>query len=203
MREWLFRFAVGAASVWLTALAAPAAEVSGAPVPPRAGMPFVIYAEADDPFHPYSSTGWMGNLYALHIDETWQDKPHSGKTCIRLQYSDTYGWGGIAWLNPDNNWGEVPGGYDLSDARKLTFYARGDLGWEVVQFKVGVRQEPEMPYHDTARVATGKIKLRSSWTKYTIRLKGCDLSRVISGFVWVVEAADKPITFYLDDIQYE
>jgi hypothetical protein len=209
MRPGRLGLACGVALAALAACAARAGEGDGASAPaalppvPRAGMPFVIYAEVDDPFRPYSSTGWMGNLYAIHIDEAWLERPHRGRTCIRLGYTDTYGWGGIAWLNPDNNWGESPGGYDLGQARKVTFYARGEHGSEIVEFKVGVRQEPHMPYRDTARLATGKVKLRSSWTKYVIPLRGADLSRVISAFVWVVDAADKPITFYLDDIQYE
>lgn len=206
MRPGRSAFARGAALVMLAAQATLAREEGGGaagPAAPQAGMPFVLYAEADDPFRPYSSTGWMGNLYAIHIDEAWRERPHSGQTCIRLGYTDTCGWGGIAWLNPDNNWGESPGGYDLSQARKLTFYAKGERGSEIVQFKIGVRQEPDMPYRDSARLATGKIKLKSSWTKYTIPLRGADLSRVLSAFVWVVEASDKPITFYLDDIQYE
>jgi hypothetical protein len=34
-------------------------------------------------------------------------------------------------------------------------------------------------------------------------LSGLDLSRIITGFAWVVAGQGAPVTFYLDDVRYE
>ncbi|MFH0953710.1 MAG: hypothetical protein V1873_05230 [Verrucomicrobiota bacterium] len=166
-------------------------------------VPFVIYQESSEVTHPYTTSGWMGNIDAIEIDDNWTKNPHRGKTCIRAEYKEEIGWGGVAWLHPENNWGKLRGGYNLSKATRVSFYARGETGSEVVEFKVGVRQDAGVPFEDTAHATTGKIRLTTAWKHYAISLTDEDLSRVISGFVWVTEAKDQPVVFYLDDIVYE
>ncbi len=194
------------------AVHAPPASVTAAPPidtnpPPamatRMILPFTLYAEGDVGECPYSSTGWMGNQEAIEMEEASTNRPHSGRTCIRASYKDTVEWAGVAWLNPDNNWGDLPGGYDLRGAKQLSFWARGENGGEEVEFKVGVEQPERALYTDTVRVTTGKITLHPWWKRYTLSLKNENLSRVITGFVWLVEGQDKPVTFYLDDIVFE
>ena len=66
--------------------------------------------------------------------EDCPDAPHSGKTCIRVDYQAGDGWGGVVWQSPANDWGDAPGGFDLTGAKALTFWARGAKGGEAVDF---------------------------------------------------------------------
>ena len=47
------------------------------------------------------------------------------------------------------------------------------------------------------------MTLTQTWKRYTLDLKGLDLSRIKTGFCWVVAATGQPVTFSLDDIRYE
>ena len=93
-------------------------------------------------------------------------------------------------------------GYDLTGATKLTFWARGETGDEVVAFKFGLIGR-EKKFFDSASGALEKVKLSRDWKQYTLDLKGKDLKRIKTGFCWVVAAEGQPVTFYLDDIRYE
>lgn len=178
--------------------------VFGRSAPKQVALPLVLYEEADDPqAPPYRSTGWMGNLDAIEMDKACRDNPWSGETCIRVSYNSGVAWGGVAWLDPANNWGEKAGGYDLRDAEELSFWARGARGGELVEFKIGVKQRGSARYRDTALVKTGKIKLSKEWQRYRVPLREVNLFRVISGFLWVVEGQGEPVTFFLDSIRYE
>ena len=114
---------------------------------------------------------------------------------------------------PRENWGDYPNaGIDLRGAKQLTFWARGELGGERVEFFVfGVGRDvelgqPVMPYPDSSKkVSLGVVTLTSQWRQYKLKLKGKDLSYVLGGFGWVASAeenGDRDITFYLDDIRY-
>lgn len=179
------------------ALAAPSAVVI------KARLPLVVYEDCSGEERPYAPSGWMGDTDSIQVDECCEVNPHSGGACVKASYNSTHYWGGVAWQNPPNNWGAMPGGFDLTGASNLTFWARKEKdGPEtVVTFKVGLKNSE--PFSDTASVSSDPIKLKDEWKRYTISLKGRDLSRIISGFVWIVEAADKPLTFYLDDVRFE
>ena len=62
------------------------------------------------------------------IDLHCTDNPHSGAACMKLQFKSPNGFGGIAAQNPPNDWGDLPGGFNLTGATKLTFWARGQDG---------------------------------------------------------------------------
>ncbi|MFT5465037.1 MAG: hypothetical protein ACI8UO_000123 [Verrucomicrobiales bacterium] len=169
---------------------------------PGAGstLPLVIYAEPGEP-EPYAPSGYMGNTDAIKQDLASTEKPHSGKHCLRVEFAATDGWGGVVWQNPPNDWGDQPGGYDLSGAKHLSFMARGAKGGERVNFAFGLI-EPDKTYHDTARLDI-EVTLGVEWQKFTLPLNGNDLTRIKSGFAWVVQAADEPIVFFLDDLVVE
>jgi len=156
----------------------------------------------------FSPSGKMGDIDAITIT-SWTGNPHSRLTCIKLIYSPKFDdsarskWAGIYWQYPANNWGDNPKGYNLTGAKNLTFWARGDRGGEMAEFKVGgiTGQYPdsiEIP------LTTGVIVLSENWTKYTIDLTGQNLSHVIGGFCWVTNEDQNPVgsTIYLDDIYY-
>ena len=178
----------------------PGAAPEGAP---KAELPLTLYgdsgAEGDVPYIP---SGWMGNTDALEYDDACADKPHGGATCIKVTYNGEGKWAGIVWQNPADDWGDEPGGFDLSGAKKLSFWARGDKGGEMVEFKMGILAKSK-PYHDSSSAALGKVKLTQDWKEYTIDLSGKDLKCIKTGFVFSVSGKKEPITFFIDDIKYE
>jgi len=169
---------------------------------PVADMPLAIYTESGAANPPFYNTGRMGNDRALTIDENWDSDPHSGKTCMKVSYADTVDWAQAVWQHPPNNWGDVPGGHDLSKAVKLSFWARGDAGGERVELGVGMSQSANAVAHDTFK-ASSTFRLQTKWKKYSIPIEKYDRTRIISGLILRIEGQEKPIVFYLDDIQYE
>ena len=112
-------------------------------------------------------------------------------------------WAGVYWLNPANNWGRRKGGYNLSGAKKLTFWARGEKGGEQIQeFTIG---GIEGDYPDSDKIIIGPVILSHEWKQYTMDLTGRDVSFISGGFAWTTEAAVNPAgcTFYLDEIRFE
>lgn len=167
---------------------------------------FNVYTDRVARDNHYVPSGWMGDYGDLRIIENWAQKPHSGKTCIRIEYSakssQGAGWAGIYWQNPPNNWGTVKGGYNLTGAKKLTFWAKGEKGGEVAEFKMGgITGE----YADSASASAGMIELTKKWKMYTTDLVDKDLSYISGGFCWVTSYYDNPngCVIYLDDIKYE
>jgi len=167
----------------------------------KGDLPFSVYAEGEKP-QPFIPAGYMGNTGAIAMDPASTVKPHSGSLCLKVSYSANDNWGGVVWQSPANNWGDQPGGYDLSGAKKLTFWARGEAGGETVTFLYGLIGA-DKTYHDSGSAKLENIHLTSDWKQYTMDLSGKDLTNVITGFAWTLAGAGHPLTFYLDDIRYE
>lgn len=188
----------------------PKAPITPTPTP----IPILTPTPTPPPFTPlyvpeaYYPSGWMGDWGDITLDDSYTDNPHSDPICIKIIYSaaksQEEGWAGIYWQHPDSNWGDKIGGYDLTGATKLTFWARGEKGGEKAEFKVGGITGK---YPDSLRppVSTGVVILSDNWQQYTIDLTGKDLSHIIGGFVWVTSKSQNPYgcTIYLDDIRYE
>ena len=166
---------------------------------------FDVYSDQDVGGNHFFASGWMGDISAISFGGNWTSSPHSGTSCIKLSFTaEGNNWAGIYWQDPENNWGDNPnGGYDLSGAAKLTFWARGEEGEERIEFFVG---GIDGTYGDSIeKTSTGYISLTTSWKEYTIDLVGKNLSHVIGGFGWVTNSQNNPdgATFYLDDIEYD
>jgi hypothetical protein len=164
--------------------------------------PVVVYGDEMKGAAPFAWSGWMGNVAAIKIDDKWAKGAKAGATCMKVTYGATDGFGAVAGQNPPNDWGDQPGGVDLTGATKLTFWAKGEKGGERVVFRMGILGA-EKKYPDSASGETPEIKLTKEWKKYEIDLEGKDLKRVKTGFVWAVEGQGAPVTFYLDEIRYE
>jgi hypothetical protein len=177
----------------------------------KINFPFYVYADAGSLDNHFIPSGWMpnaGTAKDLKLDTNWKNMPFSGDSCIRIEYHDISGnkWAGIFWQQPANNWGTVPNtGYNLQGATKLTFWARGDKGGEVInEFKAGGISNGEYPDSDGASIVS--TQLTKEWKKYEIDLRGKDLSHIIGGFCWAtnLEVNDPTgIVFYIDEIRYE
>jgi exo-beta-1,3-glucanase (GH17 family) len=187
------------------------------PLPPPSSV-FAIYTDAAAQGNHYFPTGWMGDAEApgrVSLTECWPDNPHSEQTSIRVAYTrEVIGWAGLYWVHPAENWGDRPGGYDLTEADRLTFWARSEASaW--VKFLIGGIGYPvdyrgradcghaSEPYPDSVCPKIERwVQLSPTWTKHTIDLHeySRNWSKVVGGFGWV---AENPVTFYLDDVVYE
>ena len=47
------------------------------------------------------------------------------------------------------------------------------------------------------------MKLKREWKQHSIDLKGKDLTRIKTPFVWTLAGRGRPVRFYLDDIRFE
>lgn len=156
----------------------------------------------------FSPSGLMGDIDAVRITSSTVN-PHSGPTCIQITYSPRFNneqraaWAGIYWQYPANNWGNMRQGKNLTGAKNLIFWARGEHGGELAEFKVG-GITGQYPDSIEVPLITGVTVLSNNWTEYRINLAGQDLSHVIGGFCWVTNENQNPVgcTIYLDDINY-
>jgi len=170
-------------------------------------QPFNVYTDKNARGNHYIPSGYMGDYSDLSYNDGWREESYSGATCIRIEYRPnvTQGarWAGIYWQSPANNWGDKKGGYDLTGATKLTFWAKGEKGGErVEEFKMGGISGA---YADTDIAFVGPLVLTKKWKQYEIDLTGKDVSYISGGFCWSTNLDANPdgCTFYLDDIRYE
>ncbi len=172
---------------------------------------FVVYVDKNSRDNHFIPSGWMGDDTDIRMNDQSADNPHGGTTGIQFVYSAKKtrdkGWAGVYWQNPAQNWGSKKGGFDLTGMTKLTFWARGAKGGEVIQkLKVGgIGIDSKATYPDSCDIEMGPIELTDTWKQYTINLAGKDLSYISGGFCWVTNADLNPegITFYLDDMKFE
>ena len=188
------------------------------PNPPARGTVFPVYTEAAAQDNHFTPSLWMGDAAEpgrVTLNECWMQNPHSGQTAIKISYTQPVpAWAGMYWVEPGGNKGDLPGGMDLTGAKRVTFWARSDTPRAQVKFIVGgvgyntfngntLCNQPIGPYPDSfcPKIEQAEI-LNTAWTKYVIDLSAVprDLRNVIGGFGWV---ATQPLTFYLDDIVYE
>ncbi len=170
--------------------------------------PFYIYADKGARENHYVPSGFMPNGKCITLDDAWQKDCYKGKTCIKIEYDvacsrNDQKWGGIYWLNPANNWGQRKGGFNLTGAQKLTFWAKGEKGGEQIQeFTVGGIGGN---YPDSDTIVIGPVILTPEWKKYTIDLRGRDLSYISGGFSWTTseDVNSDSCTFFLDEIRFE
>ncbi len=180
------------------------------PTPCTAGvsLPFYVYDAWGSDKNHYVPKGWMGDWADIELDENFKlDLDPSRPSVIRITYTPrgTTQWAGIYWWDPpEAEWGNIDGGFNLSCATKLTFWARGEHGGEKAEFKVGGLKGT---YQDSLQPAfsTGPIVLTGDWTLYTLDLTGRELTHIIGGFIWVTNKPSNPngATIYLDDIRFE
>jgi hypothetical protein len=170
--------------------------------------PFYIYSDKGSRDNHFIPSGFMPDGRCLTVNDAWTDTCYSGKSCIKIVYDvecsrQGQKWVGMYWQNPANNWGNRKGGFDLTGATKLTFWARGAQGGErIEEFKMG-GLTGDYPDSDSALI--GPVLLTNQWKQYTIDLRGKDLSYVSGGFAWAtnVDVNPESCTFYIDELRYE
>ncbi|HCE46209.1 MAG TPA: hypothetical protein DET40_21905 [Lentisphaeria bacterium] len=146
------------------------------------------------------ASGYMGEHGNIKMEDS-ADQPHSGSQCIKASFTKNGGWAGVMWQHPANDWGRQPGGFDLTGAKKLVFWARGNEGGETVTFGFGgLKASNEVKFPDSSGEEI-KVTLAKEWKEYSIDLSGKDLTRIKTGFKWI--AGSGPTTFFIDDVRYE
>jgi hypothetical protein len=157
----------------------------------------------------YVPSGFMGDGEAggkVQVRRVAGEKPRAGSAdglCVKVSYlPGSKGWAGVYWQHPADNWGDAPG-LTIVGATRITFWAAGAKGGEIVEFKAGGINGKR--YQDSFEVSSGSLALSSDWKQYRIDLRRAKLSNVVGGFAWDATAADNPngLTFYLDRIRYE
>jgi len=177
------------------------------PMQAREFKTFNVYTDRSSPDNHYIASGWMGDYGDIKLNDRFMENSHSGTTSVRVEYvprrSQGAGWIGMYWQNPANNWGSKKAGFDLTGAKKLTFWARGEQGGEIIsEFKIGGLTGE---FSDSDSAGIGPAMLTDEWKQYEIDLEGKDLSHIIGGFCFSANSDDNPDGFviYFDDIKYE
>jgi hypothetical protein len=168
---------------------------------------FYVYSDKGARTNHFAPSGWMGDYGDIKLNDASALNPADGRTAIMVTYSakgsQGANWSGMFWQHPPNNWGEKPGGYDLSAFKRLTFWARGEKGGEkIAEFKTGGITGQ---YGDSDTANIGPVVLTTDWKKYTIDLAGRNLSHVVGGFCWAASRDDNPEGFvmHLDEVRFE
>jgi hypothetical protein len=162
--------------------------------------------------------GWMsgGDSPGKFISLEGGSACYTGSDCLKITYRPGGEWGGIFWwpLNcggsgtPDA-WDRVRNGTcgidifkvgNFSAVNRLTFWAQGSQGGEVIEFNVGAADVLPSPGR-----SLGRVTLKPTWEQYEINLEGTDLTNAIGLFLWTAADVNNPqgAVFYLDDIHFE
>jgi hypothetical protein len=228
--RWIAAAGIAAASVACSAPGStPPANVdpgssggasSGGTTPPATndGGPVSLPFTVSDDFVP---SGFMGdsptdfNGIKMSSDSTKCITRLSGAkgACYTISWTPTFvgdagsAWVGVYWQYPSNNWGAKTGRVVAPGATKVTFSAAGAAGGEAVEFIVGGVNNPAgavvLPNADSFNVHTNAT-LTTSWATYEVSLADTSYSSVIGGFAWsITTSSTTPITFYIDDIEWE
>lgn len=173
---------------------------------PATICPFYIYFDYGSDLNHFVPEGWMGDTADITFDDNYLlDAERQNVIQIIYTPSGSEQFAGIYWWDPPGSFfGSKDGGFDLSCAKKVTFWARGEFGGEKAEFKVG---GIDGTYKDSLLQpeSTGPITLTEKWVLYSIDLSEKDLSHTIGGFVWVTNKPSNPkgATIYLDEIRFE
>ena len=180
------------------------AKITGAAAGPEQ-MPFYVYNNAIvPPVDNFAMSGYMGDVSDVKVMGGFTNRFQAAAPCLKVVYmaGGEQGWAGLIWQSPANNWGDMEGGFNLSKAKVLSFWARGEQGGEVVEFKLGgmAAKHPE-----TDSILSGAVTLKNEWTQYKLDLSTANLEYISSGFTFIVKQELNPdgCTFYLDDIRYD
>lgn len=166
----------------------------------RTRFPVSVYEDSLEGMR-WVPSGWMGNIDALSMDGAHAGNPQAGMASIRFRYTGEYGWVAVAWQHPENNWGQQAGGMDLTGAKALEFWARGEYGGERINAAVGLLGD-DVPFPDSSITKLDGIVLTDRWQRYTVKLGGADLSSITTAFVLTILGRESPVTVYVDSVRF-
>jgi hypothetical protein len=181
-------------------------------------------AVADEKLYVYKDVnsqenhGIWGNIMPARAAETnsvgfktFFAPGYGGKgTAVQVAFDLTKppNWVGLVVPVQRDYWGETEAsGLDLSKAKKLIFYAKGEKGGEQIQVKAAIASDKQ--YGDSAllSIASDWLALEKDWKRYEIPINdGSQLTRVITPFALIANKSYNQgghISFYVDEIYYE
>jgi hypothetical protein len=170
-----------------------------------------IYSDAGVPSNHGYWTNYMpengGQMIQLNMADT--SNPYQGNTAIRVDVTfRSPGWCGIAVASAPNYWGQQPDTqvFNLKNARRLVFHARGQRGGETIQIKFAITGD--QPFGDSSKIpiASKWFTLSTEWNHFELDLQGKNLTRVITPFVFVLNEtrnSSPNLSFYLDEVYVE
>ncbi len=162
-------------------------------------FPFYVYDEGEK--YPYLPTGYMGDFQNLKVEGDNKEQVHSGEAAMKITYTNSGGWYGLAFMDPPDDWGDKAGGFNLMGATKLTFWAKATTDNLNGSFGFGMIGS-DKPFYDTGK-KSDKFQLTKEWKKYEIDLKGIDLRCIKTGFIMYLGGIGEQYSFWLDDVRYE
>jgi len=165
---------------------------------PAAELPLPVEITGSAKNGPWAPSGWMGHTEKLRIDEASTDDPKVGEECTKVSFASESGWAGIVWQHPAGDWGDLPGGFDLTGASKLSFWIRGSTGGEKVTVGIG-NIETKKPYYDTFSSSLD-LTLTQDWQQFSIELAEKDLTRIKSALFLSTSSTGEPPSFFLDGV---
>jgi hypothetical protein len=160
----------------------------------------------------YSPDGYFGDGEVQGFVDLQKSCPERAPGTQGDCYSLTYRVGvkryaGIFWQHPHNNWGFAPGHQVSPGATRITFFARGHSGGEVLS--VGAGQMDTLPRHDSFKLEQKTIGLTTSWTPQEVSFNGANYASagndgVLGAFLITLAAPadDATTVLYLDDIKW-
>ena len=143
---------------------------------------------------------------SLKISSTFGDEENGHI----IQYTPaSLGFAGIAYKADKN--------YDLSNAQRVVFFAKGQNGGENVTFAAVGRNTNAAGFNNTDEtlgsafnnqnfsLISEDVSLDREWKRYQISLEGVDLQRISHPFAFIVHQGPGPeaVTFTLRDITYD
>ncbi|HKU49549.1 MAG TPA: hypothetical protein VJP79_06340 [Nitrososphaera sp.] len=163
------------------------------------GMPLDIKYASNDREKGFDA---LGANY-LYVDENFIDDENHCEFCISVQY-DPGPLGKAFYGFRDNS------PVDLSDARTLTFLARGENGGETLKvYAIGKRgitsSEPEGTFKDIKFAFVKELTLDREWVEYEVNVTGFDMSKVSHPFAFEIMKGkgSERQTAYLDLILFD
>lgn len=170
----------------------------------------------------YGPSGWMGDHKDIEKDDNYKEnllEDDPDRKCTKWVYTPKTNdkrWAGAYYQHPDNNWGDVNDtagnsnvaypGMNLVKCSKITFWARGDKGGEIVDFKTGGRPDAKVKYNNSFFIDSNNVELTTEWKKFEFDISEKNLSSVLWGFGWSASQNNvngENLTFYVDEIRCE
>ncbi|MDG1728808.1 MAG: glycoside hydrolase family 2 TIM barrel-domain containing protein [Algibacter sp.] len=166
---------------------------------PKVNLPFYVYKDVEN--EPYTASAFMGNYKVMTVDSQHKSDKHSGKAALKISYNQEYDWYGLGLVNPANDWGDILGGYDVSGAKRFSFWAKSSKNNVVATIGFGLIGK-DKPYPDTAKKSK-EIKLSTKWEKYSFSVKKLDLSCIRSGLTIFSSSYRSRQDIFIDDVVFE
>ncbi len=153
----------------------------------------------------YPATDLIGAKRRIRLTKAAPSEAHSAPEGWKIEFDKQGSFAGVCWKNRAGNEGDAPGD-NLSGARyrRISFWAKGEKGGEVVEFRAGGLGHIKTRYRDSFDVTAGPVKLTTSWSEHSIYVNDVDLSSVMTVFCALLHQEDnvEGAAIYLDDVQY-